>query len=152
MFFPFPALQKRIGTAGILRLCAVITPIVYATGPIIQPLLRTNALAAHIAFYTILSFLQTAGMIVAMSYEAVSLAVNDVSPDSAALSKITSVAMTLCTSVQAVTPWASTSLYAVGVGHHILGGQLAWVVLVSLAVGVAGVVWIGLPRKIVHFK
>lgn len=152
MFFPFPAIQKRIGTAGTLRLCAIITPIVYATGPLLQPLRRTDAVAARIVFYAGLAALQTVGMSVAMSYEAVSLAVNDVSPDSAALSKITSVAMTLNTSVQAIAFWGSNALYAFSVGHRILGGQLAWVVLVTMAVGVAGFVWTALPKRIVPFK
>jgi hypothetical protein len=46
-------------------------------------------------------------------------------------------ALTANAFTRAITPAAASSIYAYGVSHQILWGQLGWLVLVSLALGYA---------------
>lgn len=63
----------------------------------------------------------------------VQLALNDVSPSPATLGTLNALALTLTSGIRAIAPAAINSLYAIGVGNHIFGGELAWVVLIAFA-------------------
>ena len=62
---------------------------------------------------------------------AVQLAVNDVCPSSASLGTINGIALSMSAATRAIIPGLFTGIYAVGVKHHVLGGQLAWVVMIG---------------------
>ncbi|KKY26481.1 putative major facilitator superfamily transporter [Phaeomoniella chlamydospora] len=74
------------------------------------------------------------------------LALNDISPSPAVLGTLNAVALTVTSAVRAVTPASITPIFAAGVKGHILGGHLAWVVLVILALGLAAIIWGAFPK------
>lgn len=61
------------------------------------------------------------------------LALNDISPSHHTLGALNGIGLTLGSAAQAVMPPLITSLYAYGVNHQILHGQLAWVVMIALS-------------------
>ena len=71
---------------------------------------------------------------------------NDISPSPAVLGTLNAVALTVTSAVRAVTPASITPIFAAGVKGHILGGHLAWVVLVILALGLAAIIWGAFPK------
>jgi hypothetical protein len=81
-----------------------------------------------------------------MAFTAVQLAINDITPHPNSLGTLNGVALTLQSATRAVTPALASSIYAFGVSHHILWGQLGWLVLVLLAFGYCVLIrW--LPEK-----
>lgn len=79
----------------------------------------------------------------------VQLALNAVAPSPAVLGTLNGIALSMNSGVRAFAPAAFSSLFAVGVGHQILGGYLALVVLTVLSVLHTVTVWWGRlrPRK-----
>ena len=63
------------------------------------------------------------------------MAVNEYSPSPAALGRMNSLSLCINMAGRAVTLSSASSLYAWGVDKHILGGQLAWVVLAVASAG-----------------
>lgn len=61
----FPRLQQRIGTGGVLRLCASVWPVWFAATPVANYLLR---LKLDTAFWTFAPFLLVVGSGVAMAF------------------------------------------------------------------------------------
>jgi hypothetical protein len=55
--------------------------------------------------------------------------------------------------IRAIVPAASTSIYALGVKYHVAGGQLFWILLIAVAMGLTPVIRYlsakaqGIPRK-----
>ena len=70
---------------------------------------------------------------VAMAFTGVQLALNDASPSQQTLGTINGVALTIQSGVRAFTPTLFSSIFAVGVKKHILGGQLGILVLTACA-------------------
>lgn len=66
---------------------------------------------------------------------AVQLALNDISPSPETLGTLNAIALAAQSGIRSVAPAAATSIYAVGVKYHILGGQLYWLVQTILACG-----------------
>ena len=65
LLFVFPWLQWRIGTGGVLRLCASVWPVWFAVTPAANYLLRLNL---DTAFWTFAPFLLVVGSGVAMAF------------------------------------------------------------------------------------
>ncbi|KAK5077067.1 hypothetical protein LTR64_005453 [Lithohypha guttulata] len=142
----FPPLQHRIGTGGVLRLCAYVYPLFFIVSPALNALLRQGSHEGKIIFWVIAPILLCLGVGVSMSFTAIQLALNDVSPGPKTLGTLNALALTLVSGLRAFSPAAFTSLYAVGVSKQILKGYLAWVVMVVLAAGFSVAVrW--LPEK-----
>ena len=76
----------------------------------------------------------------------VQLALNDVSPSHETLGTLNAIALAAQSGMRAVAPAVATSIYAVGVKYHILGGQLFWLCQVVLAFGLFGLLRF-LPAK-----
>lgn len=131
----FPPLQTRFGTGGVLRACAYTYPFFFMAYPALQALLREGSDAARTAFWIITPVALCLGVGVSMSFTAIQLALNDVSPSPATLGTLNALALTFISGIRAFSPAAFTSLYAVGVRKEILRGYLAWVVMIVLAAG-----------------
>ena len=58
---------------------------------------------------------------------------NDNSPSPETLGTLNAIALTVLSAVRTICPGFFTSLFAIGVGNHILGGYLIWLVLFLLA-------------------
>lgn len=142
----FPPLQHRFGTGGVLRACAYAYPFFLVICPALQALLREGSDTARLIFWIITPMALCLGVGVSMSFTAIQLALNDVSPGPKTLGTLNALALTFVSGIRAFSPAAFTSLFAVGVRKQILKGYLAWVVMIVLAAGLSlAIRW--LPAK-----
>lgn len=133
MLLAFPALQKRLGTNGVMRACANVYPLFFASYVVLNQLLRADTPSSMAAFWTLGPVVAVVAPGVAMAFIAVQLALNDVSPSPRVLGTLNALALTLSSGIRALVPGATTAVYAVGVRGQIFGGHLAWVILIPLA-------------------
>ncbi|KAJ7439037.1 MFS transporter [Mycena galericulata] len=141
--FPFPALQRRYGTGGVLRACTYIWPIFMALNPVANFMLKEGWTRA---FWILMPSVQFLGASVSLVFTAMQLALNDVSPAPNTLGTLNGIFLTLNSGLRAVAPGVFSSVFAVGARTQVLGGQLIWVIIVSLTIGF----WVGvryLPEK-----
>jgi hypothetical protein len=73
--------------------------------------------------------------------------VNDIAPSHETLGTLNAIVLAIQSGLRAVAPALATSIYAVGVKYHILGGHLFWLVNVILALGLL-VLLRTLPKKV----
>jgi hypothetical protein len=145
----FPPLHKRVGTGGVLRLCAWVWPFFFIIDPMCNVLLRYGL---TVPFWIVFWLNTVFGCGVAMAFSkspdllgsdwcanrclaATQLAVNDIAPSHETFGTLNSIVLATQSGVRAVFPAVSTSIFAIGVKYHIFGGQLIWVLLVLLASG-----------------
>jgi len=76
----------------------------------------------------------------------VQLALNDISPSHETLGTLNAVALAAQSGIRSVAPALATSIYAIGVKYHILGGQLFWLCQLVLSLGLFGLLKL-LPAK-----
>ncbi|KAK4465597.1 protein zinc induced facilitator-LIKE 1 [Cladorrhinum samala] len=126
----FPALHVRIGTNGVLRACANAYPVFFAICPMFNLLLRNGL---DTAFWMIAPPLLCLGCGVSMSFTAIQLALNDVSPSPVTLGTLNAVALSLVSGVRAFSPALFSSLFAVSVKTQWLWGYAIWVLMVIIA-------------------
>lgn len=131
----FPPLQHRIGTGGVLRICAYAYPFFFLVCPLLNLLLREGSHGARVAFFVLTPVLLSLGCGVSMSFTAIQLAINDVSPSPRLLGTLNALALTLVSGLRAFSPAAFTSLFATGIRKQILWGYLAWAVMIVIAAG-----------------
>ncbi|KAK4447548.1 protein zinc induced facilitator-LIKE 1 [Podospora aff. communis PSN243] len=132
----FPPLQNRIGTNGVLRWCGNCYPIFFSLCPAFNLLLREGLTTI---FWTVAPALLMVGCGVSMSFTAIQLALNDVSPTPMVLGTLNAIALSLVTGVRAVSPAAYASLFAIGARTQWLWGYAIWVLLASVAAGFTAV-------------
>ncbi|KIW42009.1 uncharacterized protein PV06_05599 [Exophiala oligosperma] len=141
----FPWLQARVGTAGVMRLCAHAYPFFFAFLPVCNVFLRRGMTAA---FWAVAPAALVVGSGVAMSFTAIQLVLNDVSPSPAVLGTLNAVSLTLVSGIRAFSPALFSSLFATSVGSGVLDGHLIWVLMIALALGFAVVShWTPEPDK-----
>ncbi|KAK8066838.1 permease of the major facilitator superfamily [Apiospora hydei] len=128
----FPPLQHRMGTNGVMRLCANCYPFFLGTNALLNALRRAGF---DRVFWVAAPCFLAVGPGVSMSFTAVQLALNDVSPSPAMLGTLNALALTGLSGLRAFTPALFTSLFALGANTQILGGYLVWVILFLLAAG-----------------
>jgi len=128
----FPPLQNRIGTNGVLRWCGTFYPFFFALCPTFSILLREGLTTV---FWVMAPPILMLGSGVSMSFTAIQLALNDVSPNPLVLGTLNAIALSLVTGVRAVSPGTFSSLFAIGARTQWLWGYSIWVVLASLAAG-----------------
>lgn len=139
----FPPLQHRIGTGGVLRLCAYAWPPFFLCLPLLNGLLRIDTLPSTTIFWTLAPIALSVGVGVSMAFTAVQLALNDISPDPRVLGTLNSLALTLTSGLRSIVPAAFGVILAVGVRSQIIWGYLVWVIMIILAVGlVFGLRWL----------
>jgi hypothetical protein len=78
---------------------------------------------------------------------AVQLAVNDIAPSHETFGTLNAIVLAISSGLRAVAPALATSIYAVGVKYHILGGHLFWLTNIILALGLLGFLRY-LPEKV----
>lgn len=132
LLLAFPALQHRWGTNGVMRLCSVAYPVFFAACPAGNLLLRAGA---GRVFWAVYPPLLAVGCGVSMSFTAIQLALNDVSPDARVLGTLNALALTGSSALRAFAPAVFTSLFALGARTQWLWGYAIWVLLVALALG-----------------
>lgn len=133
----FPLIQRRVGTKGVLRLCAVGWPALF-TAFIIMNLLSREGSAVSVALFWVMACLSVSlGPAASMAYGAGQLVINEVSPDPRMLGTLNTVALMVCNLTRVIVPWAATAVYAAGVQHQVLLGNLGWVVFITVSAGLA---------------
>ncbi|KAJ5359974.1 hypothetical protein N7517_009165 [Penicillium concentricum] len=133
----FPPLQNRIGTNGVIRLCAFMFPSFYICCPLGNILLRMGTDASVKAFWIFLPIGLAIGCGVSMSYTAIQLALNDVAPSPRVLGTLNALALTGSCALRAFCPALFTSLFALGARTQLAGGHAIWVLMVILASGLS---------------
>lgn len=128
----FPVLQRRVGTGGVLRLCAYAYPFFFVAFPIASLLLRHGV---HVLFWILVAIGATFGSGVAMSFTAVQLSLNDVNPKPETLGTLNALALAFVSGIRSFSPALFTSIFAVGVRNQIVGGYLVWLIMTILALG-----------------
>jgi MFS family permease len=128
----FPWLQRRIGTGGVLRVCAIAYPFFFLAFPIVSVLLR-NGLDA--IAWTLLGIELVYGPGVAMSFTAIQLSLNDVNPMPETLGTLNAIALAFVSGIRSFSPALFTSIFAVGVDKEILRGYLVWLPMIIIAAG-----------------
>ena len=131
----FPPLQRRIGSNGILRLCAGAWPAFFIVFPIGNVLLRQGTDASVNAFWIFVPAALVIGSGVSMSYTAIQLALNDIAPSPRFLGTLNALALTCSTGLRAFCPALFTSLFALGARTQLAGGYAIWILLVLIASG-----------------
>lgn len=140
----FPRLHKRIGNRGILHFVAIGWPLLCTAYPLIN--LASRRGMGIIGFWVVAAVVAAVGASVGMSQTACQLILNDIAPFPSALGALNGLSLSCSAAVRALAPAVMSSLYAVGVDNRILGGQLAWIILIVLGVVYNGIVR-QLPRK-----
>lgn len=133
LLLAFPMLQRRMGTKGVLRMCAIGYPIFFAGYIAMNMLLRQGSEASMVWFWVVGSIVAFIGPGVSMAFTGVQLALNDVSPTQNLLGTLNALALTCASAIRSVVPGVSTAIYAVGVRNQILAGHLAWVLLIPIS-------------------
>ena len=144
----FPLLHRRMGTKGILRMCAAGWPVFFVGYIAMNALLRQGSEAAMVWFWIVGSIVAFVGPGVAMAFTAVQLALNDASPTPNLLGSLNALAMTNLSAIRSVVPGVATAVYAVGVRNQIFAGQFAFVLLIPVAMALSVVLrWLPDGRK-----
>ncbi|EXJ96095.1 hypothetical protein A1O1_01221 [Capronia coronata CBS 617.96] len=128
----FPWLQARIGTGGVMRLCATAYPFFFAVLPLSNILLRNHLTAV---FWVVAPVSVVVGSGVSMSFTAIQLVLNDVTPSPQVLGTLNAIALTLVSGIRAFSPALFASLFAASVRSRIWGGHLIWIPMLALAFG-----------------
>ncbi|KAK9426693.1 putative Major facilitator superfamily domain-containing protein [Seiridium unicorne] len=128
----FPPLQHRLGTNGVMRLCAYVYPIAMGFSAILSAILRSGA---ETTFWVIMPIFVLVAPGISMSFTAVQLALNDVSPSPETLGTLNALALTGTSALRSFSPALFTSIFAIGIRTQILWGYLVWLVVTILAAG-----------------
>lgn len=128
----FPWLQLRIGTAGVMKACATAYPFFFACLPLSNIFLRLGWTTLFWSLAPVFLFL---GSGVSMSFTAIQLVVNDVSPSYAVLGTLNAVTLTQVSGLRAFSPALFSSLFAMSIKSGIFYGHLIWVLMVVIAFG-----------------
>lgn len=126
----FPWLYHRIGGKGILNVCGVMFPLLFADYALMNLLLRDGSETALIGYWGALVGLVLLGSGVLMASASSQLVLQNMSPDPRSLGTLNALAESFGSVVRTVTPALSTSIFAFGVGKQMLGGHLIWLLLV----------------------
>ncbi|GAP90943.1 putative major facilitator superfamily transporter protein [Rosellinia necatrix] len=131
----FLRLQRRIGTNGIMRLCGTAYPFFLGSMPLYNLILRPHTDGGEAVFWTLAPIMLALGTGVSMSFTAVQLALNDVSPSHETLGTLNALALTLSSGLRSFCPALFASLFAIGARNQFLYGYFIWVVMAILGVG-----------------
>lgn len=130
----FPLLQRRIGTKGVLRICAFAYPFLFIGYMFMNILLRDGSQVAVSWFWILGSVVCLVGPGVAMAFSAAQLSINDSAPSRDVVGVLNAIAMTCSSGIKSIAPGIATSLYAVGVRDQILWGHLAWFFTIPVSI------------------
>ncbi|KAM7199319.1 protein zinc induced facilitator-LIKE 1 [Rhypophila sp. PSN 637] len=134
----FPSLQARIGTLGVIRLCAYVYPLWFIIQPGFNYILRQHDETLNLVFWIFAPLSMCIGSGVSMSFTALVLAINDVSPSPLVFGTLNSLSLSMISGVRSFSPALFTALFAISVNNQwLLEGYSIWVLLVILGSGFA---------------
>ncbi|KAJ5243765.1 hypothetical protein N7489_003861 [Penicillium chrysogenum] len=130
-------LLKKIGSNGVIRLCATGYPLFFLCCPLGNVLLRIGTDGSVQAFWIILPITLAIGCGVSMSFTAIQLALNDVAPSPKVLGTLNALALTGVSALRAFCPALFTTLFALGARTQLAGGYAIWVLMLIIASGLS---------------
>lgn len=133
----FPPLQRKIGSNGVIRVCAYGYPFFFLSCPLANVLLRMNTEGSLKVFWVFVPILLAIGCGVSMSFTAIQLAINDVAPSPRVLGTLNALALTGVSALRAFSPGLFTSLFALGARTQLFGGYAIWILMFLLAAGLS---------------
>ncbi|KAK5788295.1 hypothetical protein VI817_009253 [Penicillium citrinum] len=133
----FPPLQRKIGSNGVIRVCAWAYPFFFICCPLANVLLRMHNEGALKVFWIFVPTMLAIGCGVSMSFTAIQLVVNDVAPTPKVLGTLNALALTGVSGLRAFCPALFTSLFAVGARTQLAGGYAIWILMILLALGLS---------------
>ncbi|KAJ5340647.1 hypothetical protein N7541_009771 [Penicillium brevicompactum] len=133
----FPPLQRKIGTNGVIRICASVYPIFFLICPIGNILLRQGTEASLNTFWVFVPMGLIIGCGVSMSFTAIQLALNDIAPSPRVLGTLNALALTGISCLRAFCPALFTSLFAIGARTQLAGGYAIWILLALISSGLS---------------
>ncbi|KAJ5246727.1 hypothetical protein N7468_001710 [Penicillium chermesinum] len=136
----FPVLARRVGSDGVMRICGIAYPIFFMCNPAASALLRINTEVSTTAFWVFAPIALALGSGVAMSFTAIQLSLNNISPSPRVLGTLNALALTGSCVVRAFIPALFTTLFALGARTQFLRGYAIWVLMSLIAGGFAIVV------------
>ncbi|KAJ5316642.1 hypothetical protein PENANT_c019G07174 [Penicillium antarcticum] len=131
----FPPLQRKIGTNGVIRLCATAYPFFFLCIPFGNVLLKIGTEASVKTFWVFVPVIMVIGCGVSMSFTAIQLAVNDSAPSPRVLGMLNALALTNVSALRAFCPALFTTLFAVGARTQAVGGYAIWILMILIAGG-----------------
>ncbi|KAJ5576423.1 hypothetical protein N7535_003349 [Penicillium sp. DV-2018c] len=131
----FPPLQRRIGSNGVMALCASAYPFFFLCFPLGNLLLRIGTEWSTTAFWIFAPTMLAIGSGVSMSFTAIQLALNDSSPSPKVLGTLNALALTGSAILRAICPALATTLFALGARTQLAGGHAIWILMLMLAIG-----------------
>lgn len=137
LLLAFPYLHRRMGTKGVMRACGAAYPVFFVGYIALNLLLREGGPHAKAAFWVLAVVVVFIGPGVSMCFTSAQLALNDVAPDTHVLGTLNAIALTGSSAIRSVVPGVATAVYALGVHNQILGGHLAWVILIPCSAALA---------------
>ncbi|PSN70748.1 MFS general substrate transporter [Corynespora cassiicola Philippines] len=144
LLFVFTPFHTRVGTGGVLRVCAVAWPFFFAAHPICS-ILRLHGW--NVLFWILAPISVSVGSGVAMSFTACQLAINDIAPSHETFGTLNALVLAVSSGTRAFVPALSTSIFATGVKYRIFDGHLFWIVIIVLGAGLSLLLKL-LPRKV----
>lgn len=135
LLFIFPPMVQRFGSDGVMRICGYAYPIFFLACPIGTMLLRADTETSRAVFWVFAPTALAMGSGVAMSFTAIQLALNDISPSPRVLSTLNAIALTGASCLRAFNPALFNSLFAVGARTQFLGGYAIWILMILIAAG-----------------
>ncbi|KAH9056522.1 MFS general substrate transporter [Lactarius vividus] len=140
----FPHMVARFGPGRVVVAAAVAFGMFYALFPFENMLARGSGTASVVWPLTVLQLLAIS--VSDMGFSSVFMFVSSAAPNKRSLGTLNGLAQTVVSAQRAVGPAAAASLFAFSLQNNVLGGQFAYVVLLSLAcVGLC--VAVQLPRN-----
>lgn len=134
LLLAFPFLQRRYGSKGLSKLCAIVYPFVFAGCIFLNAFLRIGTEPAMASAGIVGLLIAVLGPGVSMGFTCAQLSINDASPSPHILATINGISMTSASIMRSFVPGVSTVVFAVGVRSQVLWGYLAWVILIPLAI------------------
>ncbi|KAH6619493.1 major facilitator superfamily domain-containing protein [Chaetomium sp. MPI-SDFR-AT-0129] len=131
----FPPMHARWGTNTVLRACAIGYPVFFVLFPAFNAVLRLGTPAAVTFFWITAPIALAIGSGISMSFTAIQLALNDVSPSPLTLGTLNALALALTSGLRAFSPALFASLFAVGARTQWLWGYAIWVLMFGIGLG-----------------
>jgi len=141
----FPRLVARFGLRRVFLTCIASCAVMVIIFPLENIVLRHSIRGQTIVIWSLVMLQLSSMSIVRMGYSAVSIYVSTATPNRRSLGAVNGLARTVASVQCAVGPAAADSLFAFSITNNVFGGNLAYVVMLSL-VGLGMSIAAQLPR------
>jgi len=138
----FPPLQRRFGTLHYLRTGLLLYPLVAICFPFLNRMARNEeGWSTPWGVWVLLMSTLLVRTMASTSFVCINLMVNNSAPTKSSLGIFNGLSQSASSLAQTIGPIFISSLFAVSITRHILGGHLVWVVLFCLSCAICVTTW-----------